>query len=241
MDIKDPNIIAILQMLNSRLEGLRKRHDEIDPLEDLPDDGLFDATRASVSSTRGVTNQSWFSEELLEGKVFSFTDDDYESDSDLSDDGTLHTATVPAESSSDIDKASTDSATLDKPSPKENAKISKVVNWLKVLKPNKRVSNRSKSQDGNIEPFGISLDKEDADLREPTISSSLQDPEANSAAIPPAIPRKQSTPPLSEQDDATEHEPFPLVGNPAANDNNFFKFEVSCNFFSIAFASKMLF
>jgi hypothetical protein len=62
---KDPWIFQTLQTLNLRLEAIRKRHNELDPLDDLPDDDdLFENRRLSVSSTRGVTDQPWAVEEL---------------------------------------------------------------------------------------------------------------------------------------------------------------------------------
>lgn len=229
MDIKDPQIIAILQTLNSRLEGLRKRHDEIDPLDDLPDDGLFDASRASVSSTRGVTNQSWFSEELVEGRVFNFADDEYDSDSLSSSDDTVQSATPDLVSSSGQSTAVPEStAPVTKGPPRENVKISKVVNWLKVLKPNKRqpTADGKPAKFGTInEPFSVGPGH-----KKTPSSSSLQEiaPALADDEPPPAVPRKPvNTPPLSEQDDQQEQEPFPLVGNPAGSDNNFFQFEVS--------------
>ena len=62
---KDPWIFQALQTLNFRLEAIRNRHNELDPIDDLPDDDLFDEHRASISSTRGVADQPWAVEELI--------------------------------------------------------------------------------------------------------------------------------------------------------------------------------
>lgn len=221
MDIKDPQIIGIFQTLNSRLEGIRKRHDDIDPLADLPDDDLFDASRASVSSTRGVTNQSWFSEELVEGRTFNFNDDDYDdSDSDLSDDSTLHTPRFDKQTPMETTLPDSEVSPSSKPQLKDTVKMSKAVNWLKMLKPNKRLSNKHK--EAPIEPYAITLDKKSGSSPELVEASTSSE---HVGEAPPATPSKTEQPaPLSEQQDE-QQEPFPVLG--AAHDNNFFQFEVS--------------
>lgn len=233
MDIKDAQIIGILQTLNSRLEGIRKRHDEIDPLSDLPDDGLFDATRASVSSTRGVTNQSWFSEELVEGRRFSFSEYESDSDSDLSDDNTLYTPNHEKQNSTEKSSPGSNGGAMSRAQLKDHVKITKAVNWLKMLKPPKRLSGRGK--DAQPEAYGSVLERRSESAPELTESSS----ESNQEDVPPATPKKennsQPASALSEQED--QQEPFPIVGNLAANDNNFFKFEVRSREFVMPYLS----
>jgi hypothetical protein len=144
--------ILILQTLNSRLEGIRKRHDEIDPLSDLPDDDLFDSSRCSVDSTRGVQDQPWIIEELRE--------EDARRDS-------VHEP-VPEEKWMGSQEQAYDSfAAQDdhdyKPMGragfhKDNVAMSKMVNWLKVLKgsASKKGGKTKAAPESRIQPFEFS-------------------------------------------------------------------------------------
>lgn len=50
----DPRILALFTLLNFRLETIRRRHDELEPLDTLTDDDLFKPKRSTICSTRGV-------------------------------------------------------------------------------------------------------------------------------------------------------------------------------------------
>lgn len=51
---RDPRILALFTLLNFRLETIRRRHDELEPLDTLTDDDLFKPKRSTICSTRGV-------------------------------------------------------------------------------------------------------------------------------------------------------------------------------------------
>ncbi|BGP17251.1 hypothetical protein JCM10213_003712 [Rhodosporidiobolus nylandii] len=63
----DEGIVAIFNLLNVRLEAIRKRHDALEPLDNLTDeDDYFRPKRSTICSTRGVKEAPWTVDELAE-------------------------------------------------------------------------------------------------------------------------------------------------------------------------------
>jgi hypothetical protein len=160
MEIKDPKVISILQLLNFRLEAVRRRHDEIDPLDEMVDtlgatlaegDEHFNPKRSTICSTRGVSDQPWtvdeISPESIEYRVEPGEEVEY-SDADWYE-----------------DSIGSRSGSRDLPSPPRKGvskEVSKVVSWLKIQlaggrnkssSKNSRWSPRAPPYHGRIEPF----------------------------------------------------------------------------------------
>lgn len=108
--ILDPRIVNLFGLLNIRLEAIRKRHDELEPLDSLTDDDLFNPKRSTICSTRGVKEAPWTVAELV-GNV------DEESEEDEPQE--LVRTIAPAEPRK--------SGGL-----KDVATVARVVSWLKV-------------------------------------------------------------------------------------------------------------
>ncbi|KAI5477484.1 hypothetical protein MNV49_006330 [Pseudohyphozyma bogoriensis] len=106
---RDPRILELFSLLNVRLEAIRKRHDELEPLDDLDDDDVFKPKRSTICSTRGVKEMPFTVDELV--GAFSDSDDDEEEEPQE----LVRTTAVNAR----------------KGGVKEVATVARVVSWLK--------------------------------------------------------------------------------------------------------------
>ncbi|SCZ89139.1 BZ3500_MvSof-1268-A1-R1_Chr9g10305 [Microbotryum saponariae] len=75
---RDPAILALFGLMNVRLEAIRRRHDELEPLDTLTDDDMFKPKRSTICSTRGVKEAPFTVDEL----VGALPEDSEDSDSD---------------------------------------------------------------------------------------------------------------------------------------------------------------
>ncbi|SGY14510.1 BQ5605_C010g06213 [Microbotryum silenes-dioicae] len=77
---RDPAILALFGLMNVRLEAIRRRHDELEPLDTLTDDDMFKPKRSTICSTRGVKEAPFTVDELVgplpEDSEYSGSDDD---------------------------------------------------------------------------------------------------------------------------------------------------------------------
>lgn len=72
---RDPKVIAIFGLMNARLEAIRKRHDELEPADNWPDDDPFKPPkRSTICSTRGVKEAPFTVDELVLAVEDSDTD-----------------------------------------------------------------------------------------------------------------------------------------------------------------------
>jgi hypothetical protein len=254
LETKDSNTILILSTLNSRLEGIRRRHDEIDPLSDLPDDDLFDSSRCSVDSTRGVQDQPWIVEELKEDPQRAASLDDWEPEEKWT--GATRQQ-EPAYNSLGVNESEQyeDQRGLSRVGlNKDKVAVSKMVNWLKVLKTGKKPA-RPKVPESRIQPFDVppsrsnhsaslsQVAEEDAPSLNITLSRpasvakvSLDSPNTRTVSIAPSRHSMHIDPDalvqqgevtLTETEESEAKEPFPYLSSPADDGGTFFKFEVS--------------
>ncbi|KAM0789642.1 hypothetical protein ACM66B_000446 [Microbotryomycetes sp. NB124-2] len=80
---RDPRILAIFGLMNERLEAIRKRHDELEPVQTLNDeDNFFQPKRSTICSTRGV-KEAPFTVDELAGLFESDTEDDEDDSQEL--------------------------------------------------------------------------------------------------------------------------------------------------------------
>jgi len=229
---KGPQTIAILQTLNSRLEGIRKRHDEIDPLEDLPDDDLFDTGRCSVDSTRGVANQPWIIDELTEESLLGDNDDKFDAEKSLPTLASSEAFNTPDEGLN----AYFDELPIRKQVQREG--LTKMVNWLKVLRPGKKAV-REKFSDPRIQPFNVHEELTTGHLfqqKSPQAGSEQRETDEASRTISIDASRlqlegnednDQTVTELTETEEREHEEPFSHMPNsPNAEGPTFFQFEV---------------
>ncbi|KAK4054082.1 hypothetical protein OIV83_001107 [Microbotryomycetes sp. JL201] len=121
---RDPRILAIFGLMNVRLEAIRKRHDELEPVQNLPeDDDFFKPKRSTICSTRGV-KEAPFTVDELAGLFESDTEDDEDDSQELvnsnvpvAENGRKATGAFGAGSSTG--------------GIKEVATVARVVSWLK--------------------------------------------------------------------------------------------------------------
>ena len=201
---QDPWIIAALQSLNTRLEAIRKRHDELDPLDDLPDDDLFDGRRDSIDSMRGVTDQPWAIEAIYDG----YADGERERDADV---GGPWSAPLPVDAGGGGGGG------------KDKATMSKVKNWLKVT-----IKGKDGQSAGNTKAHRSP--KTSFESRPTTIMSATPtriDPYSLDLGRPsPAVISEDG----QDAEDAPPPDEYALDQDVAipqsASDNSFFQFEV---------------
>ncbi|GAA5960117.1 hypothetical protein JCM3765_002478 [Sporobolomyces pararoseus] len=142
----DEGILALFGLLNARLEAIRKRHDHLEPVQDIPEDStFFRPKRSTICSTRGVKEAPWTVDELAE--AFEEEESEYEEDTQE-----LVRAVIPPPPSS---VSSTGTGTATKKSSGDNNKtVSKVVSWLKGgLGKNKKGLKVVAVPDTRIDPF----------------------------------------------------------------------------------------
>ncbi|GAA5859845.1 hypothetical protein JCM8547_004356 [Rhodosporidiobolus lusitaniae] len=140
----DQGIIAIFNLLNVRLEAVRKRHDALEPLDSLVDEDVyFRPKRSTICSTRGVKEAPWTVDELA-GTL------EEESDMEDEDEPEEVVRALPPTPPSASSAASVTS------SKKGDLKtVAKVVSWLKggLGKKQGKGKNAPGVPDQRIDPF----------------------------------------------------------------------------------------
>jgi hypothetical protein len=192
MEIKDPKVISILQLLNHRLEAIRRRHDEIDPLDEMVDtlaatlaegDEHFNPKRSTICSTRGVSDQPWtvdeISPEAVEYRVEPGEEVEY------SDEQWYDASEIP-------------------PSPPRKGmskEVSKVVSWFKVQLAGGRKSakggrtGRYMTDHHRIEPFNVDLPGSySPSPSEVEMTRSFENRAGSSSPPPPPVPKRDDRP-----------------------------------------------
>lgn len=113
---RDPRVVAIFGLMNARLDAIRNRHDELEPVENLTDDDPFrPPKRSTICSTRGVKEAPFAVDELVGAAS------DSDSDSDASEPQELVRA-APASTGNGPRKSN---------GIREVATVARVVSWLK--------------------------------------------------------------------------------------------------------------
>lgn len=139
---KDPQILALFGLLNVRLEAIRKRHDELEPLDNLTDDDLFKPKRSTICSTRGVKEMPFTVDELV-GPVAEDSEEEDE----------------PQETVREPVSSSNGQGGGKKSGLKDVAGVARVVSWLKGGLGKNRGSKASRQNgagttpDSRIDPF----------------------------------------------------------------------------------------
>ncbi|BGP54940.1 hypothetical protein JCM8202v2_002527 [Rhodotorula sphaerocarpa] len=115
--VPEPSVVNIFNLLNVRLEAVRKRHEQLEPADNLsvPEDAFFRPKRSTICSTRGVKEAPWA---LEEG----------------SDEGPAIVEPIAAATSA-LEASSTKAERLTaaevKPAKNDKTAVSKVVSWLR--------------------------------------------------------------------------------------------------------------
>lgn len=144
IDKTNPDIVRIFGLLNVRLEMIRRRHDELEPVDEetAEDDFLYRPKRSTICSTRGVKECPYTVEAIPPSSRF---EDDSE----------------PNEALEIVEKKSLGGSSNGTNGVKE---VSKVVSWLKISLSKARAANKSKSngiggfKDVRIDPFRMSAE-----------------------------------------------------------------------------------
>ncbi|KAG0142291.1 hypothetical protein CROQUDRAFT_97701 [Cronartium quercuum f. sp. fusiforme G11] len=193
---KSREAINIILTFNTRLDAIRKRHDELSPESDLipPIDDDYRRKRSTICSTRGVTDQPWAINELAPDEVCAET---------VEDSGREASSGTPS----------------DKPS------VAKVVSWLKVVK-RLGGSSRPKTAKNELPIVAITPvpapASSEVDLREVRRSESSQDHPSSPSSTPPSRQvnsdddESMRTPRKSDSSQRSSHSP---------DSPTFFKFE----------------
>ncbi|GAA6056647.1 hypothetical protein NBRC10513_001097 [Rhodotorula toruloides] len=154
----DDGIVAIFNLLNVRLEALRKRHDQLEPFDSLSeDDFLFRPKRSTICSTRGVKEAPWTVDELAE----PVEEEEPESE-EVMQPAPPVSAVAEADASEQGGKRQDQKA------------VSKVVSWLKGGMAKKQSKGRS-SLDSKIDPFALDRDDASSSSRRKRMGSSGSD------------------------------------------------------------------
>lgn len=144
---RDPRILAIFGTMNLRLEAIRKRHDELEPIDNLTEDSFFKPKRSTICSTRGV-KEAPFAVDQLVGAV------EEDSDEEMSD------VAINDEADEAVQNA-VNGAPLKKSSIKDVKSMSRMVSWIKGGVGLKKGGDKSKRAVpvAHIDPFDIDAEQ----------------------------------------------------------------------------------
>ena len=129
---RDPRILQLFSLLNVRLEAIRQRHDELEPL-DIREDDPFVPKRSTICSTRGVKEMPWAVDELVPP-----SEEDESDESEEYEPQELVRTVQPTKGAG-------------KPT-KEVATVARVVSWLKGGLGNKNKQNKQSRGIEHISP-----------------------------------------------------------------------------------------
>ncbi|GAA6043762.1 hypothetical protein JCM8097_006660 [Rhodosporidiobolus ruineniae] len=147
----DKDIVAIFNLLNVRLEALRKRHDALEPLDSLSEeDDFFRPKRSTICSTRGVKEAPWTVNELAEP-----LDEESDLEDEVEEPQELVRSLPPPPASASSGMSGTSSKKGDLKT------VGKVVSWLKTGFGKKQGKSAAGSKavpplpDARIDPFDL--------------------------------------------------------------------------------------
>ncbi|GAA5876682.1 hypothetical protein JCM16303_003625 [Sporobolomyces ruberrimus] len=190
----DDGILALFGLLNARLEAIRKRHDQLEPVQDVPEEStFFRPKRSTICSTRGVKEAPWTVDELAET---------FEEESEYEEDTQELVRAVPPPPSS----ASSAGGGSTKKASGDNKTVSKVVSWLKGgLGKNKKGLKVLAPPDTRIDPFTV---ERSATIRRPEDEGAIFEDSSPAtdwpqAPLPTTIETGVVVPPPSESAPAT--------------------------------------
>lgn len=132
----DPRILDLFGLMNLRLEAIRKRHDELEPIDNLTDDDLYrpNPKRMTICSTRGVKEAPFAVDEL----VGTFDEESGEEEEQPQE--PVKTLAVPVMAT--------------KGTGRKEVTVAKVVSWLKVgLRKGRQNKSRPSAPDIRVESF----------------------------------------------------------------------------------------
>ncbi|KAH8921091.1 DUF1765-domain-containing protein [Atractiella rhizophila] len=204
---RDPQVLKIFAIFNMRLEAVRRRHDEIDPIPDLPEDGLddpFRPKRSTICSTRGVKEVDWVVDELEIPDVEVTVDEEELPPAPLD--------LIPIKPKREKEKKAVNMAA--------------VVSWLKILNPRKGGTKRGDDPHAPIDPFTI--DGPPAYAESDKFMDVTQNPEPSSFELPqlPSIPRTSSSSLAPSTSRRTKRSVSPDIPVPPSPTFFSFEFEV---------------
>lgn len=128
---RDAGIVALFGLMNVRLEVIRRRHDELEPMDTLTDDDRYNPKRSTICSTKGVSDAPYVVAEL----VGRFDEDD-----------------EPEYEAQEVVRT-TMSNSGRKGGKKEIVTIARVVSWIKGGLGRARNLSKARNVRGRIEPF----------------------------------------------------------------------------------------
>ncbi|KAK4704827.1 hypothetical protein P7C70_g1391, partial [Phenoliferia sp. Uapishka_3] len=201
---RDPQVVAIFGLMNDRLDAIRKRHDELEPMENLTDDDPFrPPKRSTICSTRGVKEAPFTVDEIVGAP---------DSDSDVDSEPQELVRETPAPNGLRKANGRREVATV--------ATVARVVSWLKgglgkarqnggkirPVAPEARIDPfRVHSETNSVEPLddgeswaeGASTGLESASSEEPPEESwpSPSSPTKSSSASITTTPERRPTTP----------------------------------------------
>ncbi|GAA6019570.1 hypothetical protein JCM10207_003748 [Rhodosporidiobolus poonsookiae] len=210
----DEGIVAIFNLLNARLEAVRKRHDALEPLDNLTDDDyFFRPKRSTICSTRGVKEAPWTVDALAE----PLDEEDVEEEPQE-----LVRSLPPAPASASSGMSGTSSKKGDLKT------VAKVVSWLKGGLGKKQGKSKGSPEipDARIDPFVLERSDTVPSRRrgDSTASATVEDDEltAESASQewPSApLPTTIETGIVPVEDSPGPHTPAAPVETPRAKGN----------------------
>ncbi|GAA5824324.1 hypothetical protein JCM11251_000377 [Rhodosporidiobolus azoricus] len=153
----DEGIVSIFNLLNVRLEAVRKRHDALEPVDNLVDeeDYYFRPKRSTICSTRGVKEAPWTVDELgepLDEEEDAIEEEDEQNPEEAQE---LVRSLPPPPSSIGSGVSGTSSKKGD------SKAMAKVASWLKMGLGKKHGKNGAAGKgdqgipDARIEPFNV--------------------------------------------------------------------------------------
>ncbi|GJN91395.1 hypothetical protein Rhopal_004416-T1 [Rhodotorula paludigena] len=160
----DEGIVPIFNLLNVRLEAIRKRHDQLEPVDNLSDDNaFFRPKRSTICSTRGVKEAPWTVDELAEPLEEEPESDEQSQELMRSNPPSVHNGVGSASS---LNGKKGDSKAM-----------SKVVSWLKGGRGKKQGGKSSRpapiSTESRIDPFVLERTDSNSSRRTGVSASSL--------------------------------------------------------------------
>ncbi|GAA5958532.1 hypothetical protein JCM21900_005428 [Sporobolomyces salmonicolor] len=210
----DEGILALFGLLNVRLEALRKRHDQLEPLDDLTDEeDIFRPKRSTICSTRGVKEAPWTVDELAEAV------EEEDSDIDEEPQELMRSIPPPSSSTSSIGEGSTKKGDL--------KTVAKVVSWLRGgLGKKQKGAKVIPLPPAKIDPFTVersaTVRRPTQEAQEPFIedgASAASSQELAAPSLPTTIetgvvPSKETPKPVTPTGPVVPHQPSHLSPTP---------------------------
>ncbi|GAA5861242.1 hypothetical protein JCM1840_003127 [Sporobolomyces johnsonii] len=207
----DEGILALFGLLNVRLEALRKRHDQLEPLDDLTDEeDIFRPKRSTICSTRGVKEAPWTVDELAEAVE--------EEDSDVEEEPQelMRSIPPPPSSTSSVGGGSTKKGDL--------KTVAKVVSWLRGgLGKKQKGAKVVPLPESKIDPFTVersaTVRRPNHEAQEPFIEGGASAARSQQSAVPSlpttietgVVPVEDTPKPVTPSGPVGPHQPSHLL------------------------------